>query len=373
MGLLDGDTIRVRTASKGYPIHLCASPAATVFSDILARFKNKKIAVITDTHLAAAYQSAIHEAFSKAGREMDLLVIPAGERSKTRRVKEHIEDALLERKYDRACLLIALGGGVVGDLAGFTAATYLRGVSFVQVPTSLLAMVDSSVGGKTGVDTPHGKNLVGAFWQPEAVYLSLDFLKTLPPAEFLQGFGEVLKYGFIMSPALDRRLAKERERILGGNPLALLPVIRDCLRIKRDVVGRDERETGGLRRTLNFGHTAGHAVEMLSHYRLSHGLCVSIGMAIEADVSVRQGLLPARDRDEIKTRLVTYGLPVTVPRAMGFPELYAAMLSDKKSSAEGVKMTLLSRLGRCAKGPVGDYAIPVSKKILSEAFKGARA
>jgi len=372
MGPFRRGALQVRTASKAYPIHLGQEPAADVFRGILERFANRKIAVITDSHLAGAYQDALHGAFADAGREMDLLIFPAGERSKTRGVKEKIEDALLERKYDRGCLLIALGGGVVGDLVGFTAATYLRGVSFVQVPTSLLAMVDSSVGGKTGVDTPFGKNLVGAFWQPEAVYLSIDFLKTLPPAEFLQGFGEILKYGFIMSPSLDRRLAKDREAILGGDPAALLPVIRESLAIKRDVVGKDERETGGLRRTLNFGHTAGHAIELLSRYRLSHGLCVSIGMAIEADVSVRMGLLDPAARDTIKERLRSYGLPVSVPRAMGFPALYSAMLSDKKSGADGVKLTLLDRLGRCAKGPAKDYAIPVPQKILAEAFAGAR-
>lgn len=360
--------LTVRTRSKNYPIFVSACGVGGVFGDLARRFAGRRLVVVTDTTVAKLYRRAAEKALADQGVVAPWVVFPAGEKYKTRKTKEQVEDALLAQKADRKTLLVAFGGGVVGDLTGFVAATLLRGLDFVQVPTTLLSMVDSSVGGKTGVDTAHGKNLIGAFWQPEAVYADTLFLNTLPKEEILSGLGEVLKYGFIGDRAFDGYLAAHVKEVLALEPKVTAQVLRKSIDHKRRVVGRDERETGGLRRTLNFGHTAGHAVELLSKFRLPHGHCVAIGMAVEAQVSCDMGLLKDEDRRTLMERLTDYGLPTRVPPGLKIKDLYGVMLSDKKSSATTVKAALITSIGKSAKGPAGDYALAVPREVWDKAF-----
>lgn len=361
--------VTVKTRSKTYPIFITEEGPEAVFAALGARFAGRRLAVVTDRNIADLYAKSVGPALARAGHRPQWILIPPGEKHKTRRTKEIIEDALLEEKVDRKTLLVAFGGGVVGDLTGFVAATCLRGLDFVQVPTTLLSMVDSSVGGKTGVDTPHGKNLIGAFWQPEAVYASSAFLKTLPREQILSGLGEVLKYGFIGDAGFDRWLGANVKPVLALKGPAVMRVLRTSIDAKRRVVGEDERETGGLRRTLNFGHTAGHAVELLSNFKLPHGACVAIGMAVEAEVAVGLGILPEKSRDALLARIAAYGLPTAVPKKLNVSELYRVMLSDKKSTVDTVKAALIRDIGKSIPGAKGDYAIPVPKAEWDRAFR----
>jgi len=246
---------------------------------------------------------------------------------------------------------VALGGGVVGDLAGFVAATYLRGIPFVQVPTSLLAQVDSSVGGKTGVNLKSGKNLVGAFYQPRLVLCDQDTFKTLPKREYLSGLAEVFKYGIIYDATFFARLERDLPKLLKRDPATLADIVARCCEIKADVVGQDETE-GGLRAILNFGHTIGHAIENSSGYgTFLHGEAIAIGQVAAGELSARRLGLPAEDVERIRRLFMRAGLPVTIAlNAVRRKKLLAAMLLDKKVSGGEVKFVLAEKIGKVAWG-----------------------
>ncbi len=240
---------------------------------------------------------------------------------------------------------MALGGGVSGDMTGFLASIYMRGIPFVQVPTTLLAQVDSSVGGKTGVDISEGKNLIGTFYQPRAVFIDTLVLDTLPEQEFLGGMAEVIKYGVIRDPEFFTFLEENRTGILAREQALLTSLIGRCCRIKADVVEEDERE-GDLRRILNFGHTIGHAVEAASNFQLIHGLAISIGMRAAADLAVLAGLLPRQDAARLRTLLADYGLPVSVPADLDRASIKAFLKTDKKTIGGRVFFVLPEAIGR---------------------------
>ena len=238
---------------------------------------------------------------------------------------------------------------MIGDIGGFTAATILRGIDYIQIPTSLLAQVDSSIGGKVAIDHPRGKNLIGAFYQPKAVYISVSMLRTLPEKEYVNGLAEVIKYAAILDNNLLRYLERQRDNILDRNIACLSYIVRRCCQLKKSIVETDERERG-LRRILNFGHTIGHAIEQCSDYRLRHGEAIAIGMVKEAEISLRIGLIRQHDYNRLTGLISSYRLPLKIPRAIPVHFLIRTIQSDKKIMSGRVHYTLLRGLGNGAPG-----------------------
>lgn len=301
-------------------------------------------AIISDSDVAPLYAERARASLAGAAARIELFVVPAGEASKSRRQWALITDAMLARGLGRDTTVVALGGGVVCDLAGFVAATYARGVPIVHVPTSLLAMVDASIGGKTGVDTPAGKNLVGAFHWPALVVIDPNVLGTLPIAEWRAGFAEVIKHGAIASAAAFRRAAALAASLPNVSPEQLETLIAESVRIKAEIVARDERESG-LRRSLNVGHTLAHAIEHATRFRVAHGEAVAIGLVLEAALGERLGVTTPGTSDELRDALATAGLPVTRPRDVSAADVLSATHSDKKSRNGQVEYALLAAIG----------------------------
>lgn len=308
-------------------------------------------AVITDGNVAPRFGHRAIASLKDAGFRPVLVKVPPGERSKRLGVVAACFDQLARQRLERRSLVVALGGGVTGDLAGFVAATYLRGLAFVQVPTTLLAQVDSSVGGKVGVNLPAGKNLVGAFHQPRLVLCDLDTLRTLPDREYRAGLAEVIKYGIIYDAKLFARLERDLDRLLRREPEVLEPVIARCCAIKADVVSQDETESG-LRAILNFGHTLGHAIEAVTAYgRFLHGEAISVGQVAAAMLSAAKLGMPDAEVERIRALFLRAGLPVTYRSSVaGRKRLYEAMRLDKKVTAGEVRFVLARRLGEVVWG-----------------------
>jgi 3-dehydroquinate synthase len=280
----------------------------------------------------------------------DPILLPDGERYKNLQTVGRIYDALIRARADRASALIAIGGGVLGDTAGFAAATYLRGIPIVQVPTTLLAQVDSAIGGKVGVNHTLGKNLIGAFHPPAAVVIDPLVLATLPRREFRAGLYEVIKYGVIASPSLFHRVAETLPALFKREPDALMPIVAESCRIKAAIVEQDEHETG-LRRTLNLGHTAGHAIEAVTRYRrFRHGEAVAYGMLAAAEIAVARGTMPPADRDELAALIAKMG-PLPAIADVPVDEILEAITHDKKIVAGQLHYVLPTRVGACEVAP----------------------
>jgi 3-dehydroquinate synthase len=334
---------------RSYVIHI----GAGIFPRIpllLQRMHGRgTIFIITDSNVRRLYGRKLASLLLLEDMSSCLLEFPAGEESKNTRVVEGLQTGLLHAGIRRDSIIVALGGGVVGDVAGFVASTILRGVRYVQVPTSLLAQVDSSVGGKVGIDHPVGKNLIGAFHQPSAVYIDPGVLSTLAPEEFRNGLAEIVKVAAALDPKFFRRLESIARNIGPENPDLLTDIIAMAVRLKAAVVQKDERETG-LRKILNLGHTIGHALETSSGYEIKHGPAVSIGMAAEADIACRLGLLQERDRRRLLQLLRSLRLPTKFPRVDSPEAFRRALLLDKKADAGGTKYVLLNGYGRAVIG-----------------------
>ncbi len=297
----------------------------------------KKVTVITDSNVAKLYLQKVVNSLEKEGFEVKSHIFSAGEESKNLNSISAMYNTLAEFRMTRKDIIVALGGGVTGDMAGFAAASYLRGINFVQIPTSLLAQVDSSVGGKTGVDLPHGKNLVGAFHQPIAVLIDPDTLKTLPDAYFCDGMAEVIKYGCIKDEKFFDRLCKEDAR------KHIEDVIETCVSIKRDVVSRDERESGE-RMLLNFGHTLGHAIEKIYNFKgISHGMAVAVGMVLISAAGERAGITQKGTTEKITRLCLKYGLPVSDNASL--EQMAQAAAGDKKTEGSSINLVLLKSIG----------------------------
>ena len=308
------------------------------------------LAVVTNTTVAALYLEKLQATLS--GRRIAQCVLPDGEQFKTQQTLGLIYDVLVESRLNRDATILALGGGVVGDMAGFAAASYQRGVGYVQIPTTLLALVDSSVGGKTGVNHPGGKNLIGAFYQPLAVIADIDTLATLPDRELRAGLAEIIKYGCIWDPVLFAWLESHIDQLTGRDIPSLIHAIERSCQIKADVVGKDERESN-LRAILNFGHTFGHAIESATHYEnFLHGEAVALGMLMASDLSHRLGLLDAHSLKRVRDLLARAGLPAEAP-PIGVSRAFDLMRMDKKVLAGAVRLILLDRLGHAI--VTGDY------------------
>lgn len=323
-----------------------------------------RCAIITDTRVGQRFARPVFDSLAKAGFEPSLVVMSAGETAKSLKSVQTCYDRLAARCLERKSFIIALGGGVVGDVAGFVAATYLRGIPFVQVPTTLLAQVDSSVGGKTGVNLKAGKNLVGAFYQPRLVLCDLDTLKTLPQREYISGLAEIIKYGVIYDEVLFAQLERNLPKLLQRDAATLASVIARSCEIKADVVSQDETETG-LRSILNFGHTVGHAIENSSGYgRYLHGEAIAIGQVAAAKLSHRVLGLPLRDVERIETLFIRAGLPVRFKlNAARWKRLFAAMKLDKKVRAGEIKFVLARKIGRV------EFGQNVSPDLIEAALK----
>ena len=295
--------------------------------------KAKKIAIVTETNVAPLYLDTVKGCIENEGFEVVSYIFPAGEGSKTTETVVGIVEFLAENGLTREDMVVALGGGVCGDMAGFAAAIYLRGIKFVQIPTTLLSQVDSSVGGKTGVDLPQGKNLCGAFHQPALVLIDPDVLETLSPHFFSDGMGEVIKYGCIKSKVLFERIETENVKDF------IEDLIYDCVNIKRGVVERDEKEAGE-RALLNFGHTAGHAIEKLHNFTdISHGEAVGVGMVMISEAGERIGLTERGTADRIRKVLEKYNMKTEVENSV--TDIIGAMYHDKKRTGSGIKFIML--------------------------------
>ena len=320
-------------------------------------------AVISDETVAELYGRALTASLERHGRAT-LFTVPAGESQKSREQWATLSDALLDAGCARDTTVIALGGGVVGDLAGFVAATYMRGVPVVQCPTSLLAMIDASVGGKTGVDTPAGKNLIGAFHAPRAVIADVETITTLPLAHRRAGLAEAIKHGAVADAAYFARLGQDIPAILDADPRSLVDCVATSVRIKSDVVASDPREHG-RRRILNFGHTLGHALELVSGYTLLHGDAVAIGMVLEARLAERIGVAQGGLASELATMLRLAGLPVSRPASLAPERVLAATRRDKKVAGGAVAYALPSAIGAMA-GAERGWLIEVGDALVRE-------
>lgn len=317
----------------------------------------RRCAVIADANTAGLFSAQVAASLESAGFEPTLITIPAGEKAKDLRVVSKCYNQLASHRIERKSFVVAVGGGVTGDLAGFVAATYLRGIALVQVPTTLLAQVDSSVGGKVGVNLPAGKNLVGAFLQPRLVLCDLSVLGSLPDREYRAGLAEVIKYGIISDRALFRRVGRDLGRLLRRDPAVLEPVVARCCAIKAAVVTEDETESG-RRAILNFGHTIGHAIEAITAYgEYLHGEAISIGQVAAAWLSAKHVGMAASEVSQIRELLAAAGLPVSIRLgASQRQRLLAAMRLDKKVSGGAVRFVLCPRIGEAVWGQLVDDA-----------------
>ena len=338
-------TVIVGLGNRSYPIRISSGLMEKIGADLKQKNIGTKYGVIADENVAALYGEQCMQSLHAAGIQAQLITFPHGEENKNMATVATLSSELAQKGFDRRDALIALGGGVTGDITGFLAAIYMRGIPFVQVPTTLLSQVDSSVGGKTGVDLPEGKNLVGVFYQPGAVYIDTDVLKTLPSDELRGGLAEVIKYGVIHDADFFSFLEQEREAVLAVQQDVLTQLIARCCEIKAWVVEQDERE-GGLRRILNFGHTIGHAVEAASEFELIHGKAVAIGMCAAADLAVRTGCLEKKDAQSIRKLIEQYELPVTIPAGLDRGLIKSYLLHDKKVVDGQVFYVLPERIGK---------------------------
>ena len=343
--------VQVPLGSRSYQIKVGGGLLPRLGAECAALKLGQRCAVITDANVGKHFAKAAQKSLSASGFQSVFITVPAGEKSKSISTVEKCHDHLAKHRLERKSFIVALGGGVVGDLAGFVAATYLRGIPFVQVPTTLLAQVDSSVGGKTGVNLKAGKNLVGAFYQPRLVLCDLDTLKTLPKREYISGLAEVIKYGVIYDAVLFSQLERNLPKLLQRDAATLRNVIARCCEIKADVVGQDETESG-LRAILNFGHTIGHAIENSSGYgKFLHGEAIAIGQVAAAKLSQKILGLPSGDAERIEQLFVAADLPVKIKfNSRQRNKLFAAMKLDKKVSGGEIKFVLAPKIGKVVWG-----------------------
>lgn len=355
-------TLQVGLDDRSYPIIIEDGLITRIGRDLAERKVGTKYGVIADDHVASLYGSTLMKSFDEAGITAKLFTFPQGEESKNLEIFGNLHRELAQAGFDRSDALVGLGGGVTGDLTGFVAATYMRGIPFVQVPTTLLAQVDSSVGGKTGIDIPEGKNLVGAFYQPKVVFIDTAVLTTLPMKEYCGGLAEVIKYGVIRDRDFFFFLENNIDHILALDRQTIQEMIYTCCRIKADVVAEDERESN-IRRILNYGHTIGHGIEAASDYSIIHGEAVAMGMVAALRLAVGSGLCERQEAGRVATLIHNYGLPTEIPYDLDRDRIKGYLLSDKKTIGKRVFYVLPTK--------IGDVVITddVSDGLVDEALK----
>lgn len=344
-------SVRVHLGDRSYAIRIGANALEEVGEVSLRHFPGGRALVVTDDNVAPLYAEKTLGVLERAGVAASSMRIPAGEASKSLRQLSRILDKMASLRLDRGCGVIALGGGVVGDVAGFAAAVFLRGIPYIQAPTTLLAQVDSAVGGKTAIDHKRGKNLIGAFHQPAAVVSDTSALKTLPEREFLAGLAEVVKHAAIADRGLFSCLEENGERILERSESVMARVVASNCRIKARVVAQDEREAG-LREILNYGHTLGHAVEALAGYSSSllHGEAVAVGMAAAGRISCAMGRCAPEDAERLIALLERFGLPTRMEAPPNLPVLKRQVASDKKTRRGNPRFVLMRQIGEVEPG-----------------------
>jgi len=342
-----GSDIVVQLGERSYPIRFCSERLGEVGSFVRDLAAPTRCAVLTDENVGPLYAGTVSDSLEAAGLGAEVITIPAGEEQKSLAVLETICRRMVNAGLDRKSLLVALGGGVVGDVGGFAAASYMRGIPCVQVPTTLLAQVDSSVGGKTAVNLPEGKNLVGAFYQPVGVFIDAAVLRTLPGRELKAGLVEVIKYGIISDAEFFAWIEENLDALLALEGQTVLHAVRRSCEIKADVVAADERE-GGVRAILNYGHTAGHALEALSKYgTLRHGEAVAVGMCVAAEIACVHLELSAGDADRQRALLERLGMPTRI-EGMAGDDILNTMMHDKKRLGDRLRFVLARRIGEVA-------------------------
>ncbi len=351
---------------NSYKVLIKAGILDQLASDLVRDPLGFSYAIITDSKVKKLYGSRLKELLLKRISNVLLIDFPMGEKQKNRDIKARIEDSMFEAGFGRDSAIIALGGGVVGDIAGFVASTYTRGIPYIQVPTTLVACVDSSIGGKTAVDTKHGKNLVGTFYQPKRVYIDIDTLKTLEPKEIREGAAEIIKYAVIADERLFSVLEKDINKLFEFNEGFLSEIIMRCCRIKARVIEEDEKETN-LRKILNFGHTIGHSIEKLSDYKLSHGNAISIGMVLEGTIAVKLELWNKNDLTRLELLLRRAGLPTKIPFSVRTGELIENMKIDKKSRGGHIQMALPSAIGKMSRKNE-EYSIRIDGAVIKSSL-----
>ena len=336
--------ITVDLGDRSYPVKIGSGCLKT--EAILPYLSGTQVLVVSNETIAPIYMDALVKKLQSEGADVDSLVLADGERYKSLDTLTLIFDHLIERRHNRKTTLIALGGGVIGDMTGFAAACYQRGVAFIQVPTTLLSQVDSSVGGKTAVNHPCGKNMIGAFYQPEAVFIDTETLNTLPDREYSAGMAEVIKYGLIADADFFTWLEQNMASLMNRDADALNHAIAVSCQTKANVVSADETEQG-VRAILNLGHTFGHAIEAAQHYKeWLHGEAVGAGMVMAADLSYRQGLIALEDLDRTKDLISRANLPVTAPDNIGRETFLSLMGLDKKVLDGRLRLILLKSIGK---------------------------
>lgn len=356
------EKIKVELGENSYDIFIGENLFEEVAKFIDASNFSKKVLIVTDENIFNLYGETLRKIFCRHESNFEIEIIPPGETSKNLENAEKLYTCAIESQLDRKSVIVAIGGGVVGDLAGFVAATYLRGVNFIQVPTTLLAQVDSSVGGKTAVNHKLGKNLIGAFYQPKAVFIDVTTLKSLPAREVKAGLGEIVKYGVISDADFFCYLEKNIEGILGGNVEVLKRIIKRSCEIKAEVVSHDEKESG-LRRILNFGHTIAHAVEEETAYqKYCHGEAVAIGMIGAALISQKLGYVEAAKVTRLKNLIENFGM-YTHCENCGVEGIYKALFRDKKTIGGKINWVLMKDFGDV------EITDKVPEKIVKETLK----
>ena len=337
--------VHVALGPRSYDIEIGSGNLASITKFVDPEQDDAHAVIVTDANVDDLYAEPIATTLADQGCEIDLLIVDAGEQSKSIDVAIELWERMLDEGTDRKSTVIAVGGGVVGDLAGFVAATFARGLTFVQVPTTLLAQVDSSVGGKVGINLPGAKNMIGSFWQPRGVLIDVNVLQTLPEREFNAGMAEVVKYGVIQDAEFFAYLERHVDAINSRDPAVLTHIVQRCCRLKADVVEQDEREETGVRAILNYGHTFGHAFEAATGYEeLLHGEGVAIGMLCASRLAERLGRVDAAFTKRQQDLLESFGLPTAVP-PLAHDELIELMYHDKKTERGKLRFVLPSRLG----------------------------
>jgi 3-dehydroquinate synthase len=333
-----------KKASSSYEIRIGSEILDRMALLIAKNHQGGRHVVITDTNVGGLYGAGLVAGLKGVGLNVDMIEFPAGEAAKNINTVMDICQKLLELGADRSSMLIALGGGVVGDLVGFIASIFMRSVPYIQIPTTLMAQVDSSIGGKTAIDLPSGKNLLGTFYQPQAVFADLRYLTTLPEKEFRNGLAEIIKYGIIDDEKMFCLLEDNMEAVKERDPSLMLRIVENCCRIKKSIVEIDEKEQG-LRRILNFGHTLGHAIEGESDYAIAHGEGVALGMIVAARISEKVGYLQSPERERIESLIGKSGLPVRLGASLSAEGIRRRLKMDKKKKGDVIHFVLLKKIG----------------------------
>ncbi len=356
---------KIKSKDKEYPIFVGSNVLGKLADFVKQNHAGKKVAVIIGENANRLHKDKINNALKELNPLF--ITVPSGESSKSMEMKEKIEDKLLNNKFGRDSLIIAIGGGVIGDLSGFVASTFNRGIPIIHVPTTLLAMVDSSIGGKTAINTKHGKNLIGTTYQPNAVFADMDFLQTLPDEEFRNGLAEVIKMSVIIDKNLFETLEKNHKKILARDKDALQEIIKRNVELKKEVVEQDAEESG-LRQILNFGHTFGHALEAFYNYKIKHGYAVSQGIIVESKISATVNNLKKHEEEKIRNMIKIFGFPLLVNPDVNTSKIIELMKSDKKSRGNKPRFVLIDKIGK-AKSKGNNFSFEIDKDIIENAIE----